>query len=1326
MPSNLTRIKNNQITDSTIQAGAKLAAGSITGNLLATTVTFNSNITILGNLTVSNSYSQLNSVNTYINDPIVVFNNGYEGSPTYDIGILVNRNLSSLAPYGAVNAALVWKEADTAFEGIMTTETGTTAGAINTTGYANLKIGNITGVSSTISGISAVTGAATFASTVGVTGATTLSTATAGGLQAQAIGNVTPGTGVFTTFTSNLAVVNYLTGGSFNSNVTLTGHLIPSANITYNLGDPTHRFGTLYLSGNIILLGGTTLEEDGAGGLTVYGINATRGNITTLQSTNFSTGNAVITGGSVNGAPIGASSASTGAFTTGTYSSTLGVTGATTLSTATTGGLQAQAIGNVTPGTAAFTTGTYSSTLAVTGATTLSTATTGGLQAQAIGNVTPGSAAFTTGTFSSTVGVTGATTLSTATTGGLQAQAIGNVTPGTGAFTTGTYSSTVDVTGATTLSTATTGGLQAQAIGNVTPGTAAFTTGTFSSTLGVTGATTLSTATAGGVQAQAIGNVTPGTGAFTTLTASGATTITDTTESTSAGTGALIVSGGVGIAKNLNVTGSAIIGGNLTVQGTLTAIQSTTLDVSDLNITVAKGAGNAAIANGAGITVDGAGATILYTNATDTWNLNKGLVVTTGSLSSTLNVTGATTLSTATTGGLQAQAIGNVTPGTGAFTTVTNSGVLTSNGNLVAASGTASTNTTTGALVVAGGTGISGAAYIGSTLGVTGATTLSTATTGGLQAQAIGNVTPGTGAFTTGTFSSTVDVTGATTLSTATTGGLQAQAIGNVTPGTGAFTTTTAGGLQAQAIGNVTPGSAAFTTGTFSSTVDVTGATTLSTATTGGLQAQAIGNVTPGTAAFTTGTFSSTLGVTGATTLSTATAGGVQAQAIGNVTPGTGNFTTVAATNFSTGNAVITGGSLSGIASVSTTTLQATNFSTGNAVITGGSVNGATIGASSASTGAFTTITGSSTIIAGGNIVAASGTDSSSTTTGALVVVGGIGASANVFHGKATTMNSTQVAGGDTKIQGVNDSTLLWARPSSAYDQVLIGNSATVATLVRGAKLQINSTDSILLPAGTNAQRPGSSGGTDTAGMFRFSTTATALEVYDGAAWSSLTSAFTVITDENFNGDSSAVDFTMAASSTTAATIVSINGILQIPTLAYSVSGTTLTFTEAPQTGDLIDVRRLSTTATVTQIASVNGYMSIQLDNAGTYFYTGTSSPTLRTKLFSNGAMLSNAGISSTNISTGTIIVDGGVGISGELNVGANVTVTGNVLPSANVTYNLGSPSQRWKDLWLSGNTIDLAGATQQLVRLQSSQIRPQQTQIQLVLLLVQLVRLAQ
>jgi hypothetical protein len=40
-----------------------------------------------------------------------------------------------------------------------------------------------------------------------------------------------------------------------------------------------------------------------------------------------------------------------------------------------------------------------------------------------------------------------------------------------------------------------------------------------------------------------------------------------------------------------------------------------------------------------------------------------------------------------------------------------------------------------------------------------------------------------------------------------------------------------------------------------------------------------------------------------------------------------------------------------------------------------------------------------------------------------------------------------------------------------------------------------------------------------------------------------------------------------------------------------------------------------------------------------------------------------------------------------------NVTIAGNFNPSTNVTYSLGSSTARWKDLYLSGNTIDLGGA---------------------------------
>ena len=76
---------------------------------------------------------------------------------------------------------------------------------------------------------------------------------------------------------------------------------------------------------------------------------------------------------------------------------------------------------------------------------------------------------------------------------------------------------------------------------------------------------------------------------------------------------------------SLDTSGNLTVAGNLTVSGTTTTVNSTTLDVADLNITIADGAADAAAANGAGITVDGAAATMLYTSATDTWDFNKAV-----------------------------------------------------------------------------------------------------------------------------------------------------------------------------------------------------------------------------------------------------------------------------------------------------------------------------------------------------------------------------------------------------------------------------------------------------------------------------------------------------------------------------------------------------------------------------------------------------------------------------------------------------------------------------------------------------------------------------
>jgi hypothetical protein len=101
---------------------------------------------------------------------------------------------------------------------------------------------------------------------------------------------------------------------------------------------------------------------------------------------------------------------------------------------------------------------------------------------------------------------------------------------------------------------------------------------------------------------------------------------------------------------NEDTSGNVTIGGNLTVSGTTTTVNSTTLDVADKNITVAKGAADAAAANGAGISVDGASATLTYASATDNWNFNKGLAVN-GALK-TNEIIEKATLDTTTTGTL--------------------------------------------------------------------------------------------------------------------------------------------------------------------------------------------------------------------------------------------------------------------------------------------------------------------------------------------------------------------------------------------------------------------------------------------------------------------------------------------------------------------------------------------------------------------------------------------------------------------------------------------------------------------------------------------------
>ena len=70
-------------------------------------------------------------------------------------------------------------------------------------------------------------------------------------------------------------------------------------------------------------------------------------------------------------------------------------------------------------------------------------------------------------------------------------------------------------------------------------------------------------------------------------------------------------------------TGTVVIAGNLQVDGVQTTINSTTVSIDDLNFSIATDAADSAAANGAGISIGGAGATLVYTHATTSWDLNK-------------------------------------------------------------------------------------------------------------------------------------------------------------------------------------------------------------------------------------------------------------------------------------------------------------------------------------------------------------------------------------------------------------------------------------------------------------------------------------------------------------------------------------------------------------------------------------------------------------------------------------------------------------------------------------------------------------------------------
>jgi hypothetical protein len=146
-----------------------------------------------------------------------------------------------------------------------------------------------------------------------------------------------------------------------------------------------------------------------------------------------------------------------------------------------------------------------------------------------------------------------------------------------------------------------------------------------------------------------------------------------------------------------------------------------------------------------------------------------------------------------------------------------------------------------------------------------------------------------------------------------------------------------------------------------------------------------------------------------------------------------------------------------------------------------------------------------------------------------------------------------------------------------------------------------NST-AVKLPVGDTGTRP-----TGTTGYIRFNTDTSVIEFYNGTMW---VPVMNQIRDQQITPDGANTDYTLDQSVGSAtALLVSINGTVQRPGVAYSVSDTTISFAEIPGVNDVIDIRYIASAVATNDLTIIDtpnvavGTSNVIVDsfNAGLY-----------------------------------------------------------------------------------------------------------------------------
>jgi trimeric autotransporter adhesin len=222
-------------------------------------------------------------------------------------------------------------------------------------------------------------------------------------------------------------------------------------------------------------------------------------------------------------------------------------------------------------------------------------------------------------------------------------------------------------------------------------------------------------------------------------------------------------------------------------------------------------------------------------------------------------------------------------------------------------------------------------------------------------------------------------------------------------------------------------------------------------------------------------------------------------------------------------------------------------------------------------------------------------------------------------------------------------------------------------------------TTAVKLPGGSSSARPNG-----IAGYFRYNSDIATIEYYNGSSWIPFNNA---IVDQQITPDGVNQSFTLSQPSTAAGLMVSINGTMQLPGVAYTVSGETLTFAEIPKTTDIVDVRFIASAGTTTldyeivDVANiVVGTSNVIVDSFNSSIYrsakyiisssNGTDASMAEVMLIQNAGTATVSTIGNVNTGTNSLTFYANTS-GGTVNLLASGTTTSNQLRIQRTYFNV-------------------------------------------------------